>query len=407
MNIKKITSRLLYQLPSDKKPYFESEIRSYNLSRSIATTLFFFIVQSISVLIFYSVKKAELLLYPNYVYILLYLLIITVMPFFLFFFVQLKKKPEYKIRYKLCIIVFAIFLNAWSAAVSLLDQTNSDQIIIYTVAVICLGIFPFFPTRILLLIYLPVHIIFLLLLPTFQHISDRVYANSVNSTITVLIALIISRSLFQTKMEDFMNKTTIVEKNRVLRELNDQLTRVNSQLTKANAQLEHLSITDSLTGLLNRRKIDEISGNQWNVSKKHSLPLSVIMMDIDSFKRYNDRFGHQYGDECIIKVTHAIQKSLRASMDYAARYGGDEFIIILTQTSLMQAYQIAERLRISVEDIRIPANAEGTEFVTISLGVCSTIPRDDLTVKDLISVADQALYQAKSQSRNKSVALEL
>lgn len=182
---------------------------------------------------------------------------------------------------------------------------------------------------------------------------------------------------------------------------------MNIKLTQANERLEQLSITDSLTGLLNRRKFDEIITMKWEYCKRYEIPLSVIMMDIDLFKQYNDYFGHQLGDDCLINIAEQISKLLRNETDYAARYGGDEFIMILTHTRPEEAYQISEMLRKKIGELHIPLYEKGEEYVTISSGVCSTIPNKENTIAQLIFMADRALYQAKSQSRNNSVAYEL
>lgn len=399
MNLHKIKEWLFFQIPFDNRLDFEIEIRCNNIVRSKVTSIFFITMELILIPLFVVSKKSALFIYPNYIYLMMYFIMIAAMCFYLFAFSKIKNTVEDKGKYHLCVTSFSVFLLAWCASVTLLDQLSSGQITIYGIATICLAIFPLFHTRILLPIYLSVHIPFLILLPIFQKSSDILFDNSFNSTVCIIISLIISRYLFKTKMDDFMNKAIIEDKNRVLIQLNEKL-------SKANEQLEQLSITDSLTGLLNRRKFDEISSLQWDISQQHAIPVSIIMLDIDLFKQYNDHFGHQVGDECLLQITKAISKSLRSSTDYAARYGGDEFIIILSHTGLEQAYHIAERLRKSIEELRIPMGNEN-EYVTVSIGICGTIPVADHNVLELISAADRALYQAKSQNRNNSVVCKL
>lgn len=400
MNIDKIKDLMALYIPSERKKNFEMDIRNENLGRIKVTATFFLVAEVIIFCIYIFAKKTELTEFPRYIYIGMYLLMIFGMSIYLILFPKIKNDIANTYKYYLYALTFTAFLQAWCAMISLLDQLHTGQIIVYMVATLCIAIFPLFQTRMLLPIYVSVHIVFLVLLPFFQASQGKIFANSINSTTDIIVALIISRYLFKSKYEDYINKVTIEENNKVLYDLNQKL-------IEANEQLEYLSTTDSLTGLLNRRKFDDIIHSKWEESKKNGLPISLIMMDVDSFKQYNDYFGHQLGDDCIISISRSIKALLRINLDYAARYGGDEFIIILTDKRMDQAYLFAENLRKYIEELHIPLNDEGKDFVTISLGVSSTIPKIESSIQKLILDADQALYQAKSQSRNTVVVSSL
>lgn len=174
------------------------------------------------------------------------------------------------------------------------------------------------------------------------------------------------------------------------------------QLAWANRQLTELSYTDALTGLANRRFFDEALLRLWNHSKEMHLPLSVLMIDIDHFKRFNDSLGHAAGDKCLRRVAQAMQFCVRADKDSLARCGGEEFIAIIPGVTMDEAAQIAERIRVAVEDLQIvhPSNPLSPS-VTVCVGVASAEDASFLERPDLLlNAADFALYTAKSRGRN-------
>jgi diguanylate cyclase (GGDEF)-like protein len=173
-------------------------------------------------------------------------------------------------------------------------------------------------------------------------------------------------------------------------------------LRASNKQLELLSTLDGLTGIANRRTFEKFLEREWKSSMRHTQPATAIMMDIDFFKLYNDTYGHQAGDDCLKKVARTIEKSLRRPGDLVARYGGEEFVAILSDTSQKGAFSLAEKVRASVEALEIPHQASPVnKFVTISLGVASRVPERGDASSILISEADQSLYKAKQEGRNR------
>jgi diguanylate cyclase (GGDEF)-like protein len=165
-------------------------------------------------------------------------------------------------------------------------------------------------------------------------------------------------------------------------------------------QFQLLSITDALTGLLNRRYLEERLGEELERSKRHRFPVSFLMIDIDNFKEYNDRHGHQAGDIALEMTAQCLKTALR-SADVAARYGGEEFSVLLPQTSGAEAQVIAERIRHRVE-LTSFAHRESQPggAVTVSIGISSFGAKVD-TPESIIGAADQALYLAKSRGKNR------
>ena len=165
-------------------------------------------------------------------------------------------------------------------------------------------------------------------------------------------------------------------------------------------ELEQLATMDSLTGVANRRKFDDFLRTQFGLSKRHNEPLSIIMIDVDHFKAFNDNYGHQAGDECLKQVAAALKNGVHRPTDLVARYGGEEFVVVMPETDKDGAFHIAETLRNAVERLAIPHTSSHHEKVTISLGVACTTPESASTDEELLKLADSALYQAKNSGRN-------
>lgn len=165
------------------------------------------------------------------------------------------------------------------------------------------------------------------------------------------------------------------------------------------------AITDSLTGLANRRHFDEIIRTEFYRLKRSGAPLSLILLDIDHFKKFNDFYGHLAGDDCLEKVGTALKTVVCRAPDVVARYGGEEFIIVLPETEKNGAMLLAERIRQTIEDLAIPhAESEASDHLTVSLGVVTVSSVSDLiTPEEIVAMADTALYSAKRAGRNRYV----
>ncbi len=186
----------------------------------------------------------------------------------------------------------------------------------------------------------------------------------------------------------------------IIRDISDRK-RAEMALQLANERLEQLSRTDSLTGLANRRSLDEYFNREWRRAIREQQPISFILFDLDYFKRYNDTYGHPMGDTCLVQVAQAAMSTVNRSSDLVARYGGEEFAVVLVNTGLQGAYQIAERIRQTVLQLNIPHHTSPvSDRVTLSLGVSSMIPVLGTQPNALIRQADQALYAAKAAGRN-------
>jgi diguanylate cyclase (GGDEF)-like protein len=169
-------------------------------------------------------------------------------------------------------------------------------------------------------------------------------------------------------------------------------------------QLLRLSKIDGLTGIPNRHYLDQWLKQSWYQTKRSQQAISIIMIDIDFFKLYNDHYGHIQGDQCLKQVARCLSSQITRSSDLFARYGGEEFICILTATELVGAVKIAENLRLQIENLNIPhITSLIDKHISISLGVASAIPDNSSQEQSLIELADKALYKAKNLGRNQVV----
>ncbi len=180
---------------------------------------------------------------------------------------------------------------------------------------------------------------------------------------------------------------------------------VSEELAEQTRLLEELVRLDGLTQIPNRRQFDEFYEREWRRAARSGSPVSVLMTDIDHFKKYNDTYGHLAGDDCLKAVAETLAAGLQRATELVARYGGEEFVVVLGETDLDEATEAAERLREKVSEIAIPHSDSATaSHVTISVGVATTIPGKDDDPSSLIEAADDALYEAKNGGRNKVVS---
>ncbi|HIG44327.1 MAG TPA: diguanylate cyclase [Gammaproteobacteria bacterium] len=223
--------------------------------------------------------------------------------------------------------------------------------------------------------------------PSLNYISSR---RDVLPLLTFLTGIIFT--LFITMYLHITSRRAAIIESIVIQKTNE--------LNEANEKLESLSRTDALTGIPNRRSLDEFIELEWLRAIRNRSSLSTILIDIDYFKNYNDNYGHIKGDECLRIVATRLNSLVHRPGDLVARYGGEEFILILSDTE--DADQVADLCCQSIEDLQIPHEfSDVTSVVTISLGLCTTTPEKGTDPSLIIDNADKALYKAKSAGRNR------
>lgn len=187
-----------------------------------------------------------------------------------------------------------------------------------------------------------------------------------------------------------------------VKERTEELSFANELLKNANTELEKLTLTDSLTHVSNKRHFQQVYDEEWKRGMRSGAPLCLMVIDIDCFKLYNDTYGHLEGDRCLKAVADALNRGVSRASDLLARFGGEEFVILLPETNIEDAALIAARQVESIRALGIPHKAStATDIVTISLGLAQTVPQQGCDPLDLLTAADQALYRAKTSGRNR------
>ncbi len=184
----------------------------------------------------------------------------------------------------------------------------------------------------------------------------------------------------------------------------ERIAEMRDQLNHLNAELEALSQLDSLTQIYNRRTFYEMAQQQWLTASRNKLALSVLMIDVDHFKLYNDHYGHPAGDHCLKKITQCFRECLLRPMDLLGRYGGEEFIALLPETDSIGALRVAQSINAAVEKLGMRHEASPSHhIVTVSIGGVTSADTANSSLEELIKHADRALYKAKHSGRNRSL----
>lgn len=173
------------------------------------------------------------------------------------------------------------------------------------------------------------------------------------------------------------------------------------ELTRLNRQLDKIAHEDALTSIANRRSFNNAAEREWDIALREQRPLSLLLLDVDFFKRYNDTYGHEDGDKCLQAIAHAIRDAMLRPADLAARYGGEEFVVLMPDTDEQGAIMVAQRIIDAVDACQIPhASSTTAAHVTVSIGIATLIPKTGQPPQDAVRQADAALYQAKDHGRH-------
>jgi diguanylate cyclase (GGDEF)-like protein len=175
------------------------------------------------------------------------------------------------------------------------------------------------------------------------------------------------------------------------------------ELKYAREKLTKLAITDGLTGIANRRYFDDQLAHEWTRARRLNQTLAIAMIDVDWFKKYNDHYGHQGGDDCLRQVANVLSNVAKRDSDFVARYGGEEFAIILPMTQAENALELSKNICLALSNLELPHALSDFGHVTLSVGVAVGCPKQNTTPHNLLVNADKALYTAKEKGRNRAV----
>jgi diguanylate cyclase (GGDEF)-like protein len=219
------------------------------------------------------------------------------------------------------------------------------------------------------------------------------------------LGLIIINEFQRLELEEItekLNAEIAVRQKKELKELE-----LKSQLELKNKELERLSFLDGLTGIANRRFFKTVFNKEWNRSIRENSHISLIMLDIDYFKNFNDTLGHLRGDDCLKQISQVLKNSLKRSTDMASRFGGEEFAIVLPNLTTVEAMKLAQQIKSSIDQQRIEhPSSVISKYVTVSMGIATIVPTMNDQSETLVSAADHALYMAKNKGRNQIIIFD-
>lgn len=393
MNFQHLKSLAFISVPEDWKDDFYADLVRQNapiLVFFLPLILLFQALNMVNVLFF---SNAGLSTWNNRSYFFLYaaLFLASLLLFILIKKRNIRKKGDAR-KILMFGFVYATFFVLWGVLISLMDMRTNDHILVYAITMIGISMLIYLQPWQMLCLYLGGQAVFLLLLPLFYHSADF-DGILINSTSIMAISSLISFSRFRGRCMDFKNRKIILLQN--------------EKITEINRQLQLLVITDTLSGLHSRRFMETVLEDKWKAHVDASLSAAVIMVDIDDFKKYNDYYGHQAGDQCIKSIADAITECINSGDNYAIRYGGEEFTIILFNPSQESAVKIASLLCKAVENLQIKQSPLSDHpVITISEGVYYHPADSEYGMDESLHLADEALYQAKQQGKNRVVLYE-
>lgn len=338
-------------------------------------------------------------------YLIMYLIMIGISLIYLFSLKNTRMCLRNLKAMEFITISYIIFIMVWGSVISLMDQRLYGQIMVYIVNLIACSTIFYVDSKKLLSAYFISTCVLFFGLPFFQPSRNIILGHYINASIFLICAYIASRTLYKNLYNDFKSRNLIIEVNQKLKKEIEENKTMYKQLQEANKELKKLSLNDELTNVNNRRALRQFIESVFNRVPKQT-PISIIMMDIDNFKSYNDKYGHVNGDEVLRKISYKLNETLRGSKDFVARYGGEEFIYIALQTDENEIYEIAEEIRDKIYNLKIPHEYSGVcEYVTASLGVATILADNIESIYECIRNADISLYQAKIQGKNRIVHL--
>lgn len=285
-------------------------------------------------------------------------------------------------------LAYGAFTLGWCAVLSLMDVAYGGAPLVYAFAMLVIAALPYYAPAVSLLLYFVMQAAFLILLAVFV---APPYTAALQCTVFAVLSWGISSMRYKRFAQQFTDSRVIQEKNR-------ELERLNAELQKANKKLQKLSQTDGLTGVFNRFMFDQTLQAEWERCRRQFRPLSLLMIDIDFFKPYNDCYGHPAGDLCIRRVANVLSECAQRASDTVARYGGEEFAVILPYVNQEDALDLARRMQSGVRRLAIPhLHSPVGGIVTISIGVHTVTPTGEFSKEAFLRTADDALYKAKKQ----------
>ena len=337
-----------------------------------------------------------------------YLVMYTIMIFFNILYLLLTRKFE-KIndatfdqlkKYKTGMVLYITLIMSWGSAVTLMDQKLYGNLIVFMINMIICSVIYFLDNRSILIPYFFSTLVLIIGLPLFQSSKDILIGHYVNLIVFISISWIASRIIYTGYCNDFNSKVLLEKANILLEKEIKENKRINMKLTKANLQLKEAALIDELTGIQNRRSFRNYIDTAFENYVKNDSDISVLMIDIDFFKQFNDNYGHEKGDKVLIEVANQINSVISNPMEFFGRWGGEEFIYVAFNAKKDDVGRLAENIMKRVYDLGIPHEFSEKQYLSVSIGTCTIRITGREDVSKAIELADRALYTAKNSGRN-------
>jgi len=383
---------------------FEVDLILQNIRRgsllAIIVIAFEMVFVSIDIISFFTIEDRS---FSFYSYLTMYLIMIVINLIYLFLINCYRQKRIHMVAIDTLIIIYITLIMIWGGVISLMDQKLYGQLMAFMVNMIVCSIIYLVDTKRMSIPYLTSTLILAVGLPFFQNSSDVLVGHYVNLAVFVVISWIASRILYRNYCDNFINNKLVNQSNLLLETEIEENRIINKKLEIANGQLKTQALVDELTGLPNRRSFREFIERIFQNcnSESSELIMSIIMIDIDNFKQYNDSYGHEKGDQTLIAVAKQINDLLENTDQIVVRWGGEEFIYAAFDKSHEEIVEIANTIKQKILDLKIPnISSIVSPYLTISLGTATNTMTSTKELSQIINNADQALYLAKNSGRN-------
>ncbi|MDK2866605.1 MAG: hypothetical protein PWP51_1620 [Clostridiales bacterium] len=290
--------------------------------------------------------------------------------------------------------LYAAFFIGWGLAVSLMDQALYGHLNAFYINIVAIMAIIYMEDREILMLYLGETLVLFICLPSFQRNPDVLLGHYINTIVFIIFMIIASHFHHKIFKRQFITNNRL--KNQIKE--NDAMA---AALKQAVEKLETQVIQDDLTGLPNRRGLEDFIRRIAQMDFNGNVPFSLMMIDIDYFKDYNDTYGHPMGDEALRAISKVLSSELTSLNDYVIRYGGEEFLQVCVDRDSNQMPVLAEKLRLAVESIGIEhRTSKCSDVITVSIGIASSTIHSIDKLPDVLEQADKALYDAKTGGRN-------
>jgi len=412
-NVYKLDTKPL-NIDFDYQDEFTIEIARFNLQRGKLLAAIIIGIELVLLII-------ELFYHPENTgfeygrYTLMYLLMIVVSGGVWLVFSYLEKKADQKAFFikamQVTSLSYITFLMVWGAVISLFDQSLYGNIVVFMVNILFASYMFYMKSTSILIPQLIAAGVLLIGLPYFQPSRDILIGHSINAGIFVVFAWVMARANYSSYLQSFLNRKLVEEKTFLLTQTNVELVKeiqsreeTQKELEAANEQLTIIATLDALTGIPNRRRLDQSLQEHWSMAVKEQLSLAIMMIDIDFFKLYNDTYGHLAGDRCLQAVAGVLDESRKEMTDFVARFGGEEFLFVATGIPQAETRLLAEKIRSEIEELAIDHPvSQVSPYITASIGISWHLPDNTNKLSESLEQADKALYQAKEEGRNRVV----